>query len=445
MARPSRLIATTLRSSRKSWTWVRDAANHRDAARGLPGLESNLRSLSARAPESTSMQRAYRSPKGFFVVAFSLLACPFAAQAVDLDLKLEPGLAISLKNPQSQRFGLGGAASLKGLVGFDKSWLSLAAGLTFIGLPAKSGFASSSLGTAWAPGLGLRIQAPRESDELRLNRPHAEEKFYGAKPWADADLLYVRTGDLDRAGFAVAAGVSWPIGEARSFWLGPFVRYVQVLQGDRTGFDTRDANILIVGASLETGLRPMHPAAVAPAEKAPVAVAVAAPAPAPAPAPRPDRDGDGVPDDEDDCPDIAGPASNRGCPVYEKVIVKQDKLELKEKIQFAINKGVIDPVSYPALDDVAKALQDNKGFRVAIEGHASSEGQERNNQSLSSSRAAAVLEYLASKGVARDRLVSKGFSSSRPIESNDTESGRIANRRVEFVVHFIILKEGNVQ
>ena len=43
------------------------------------------------------------------------------------------------------------------------------------------------------------------------------------------------------------------------------------------------------------------------------------------------------------------------------------------------------------------------------------------------------------------RLVSEGFSSSRPLQSNATESGREANRRVDFVVHFIILKEGSLQ
>jgi len=82
---------------------------------------------------------------------------------------------------------------------------------------------------------------------------------------------------------------------------------------------------------------------------------------------------------------------------------------------------------------------------VAIEGHASSEGADDHNQALSNRRADAVLEYVADHGVARDRLVSKGFSSSRPVESNTTQSGREANRRVEFVVHFIILKEGGLQ
>jgi outer membrane protein OmpA-like peptidoglycan-associated protein len=177
-------------------------------------------------------------------------------------------------------------------------------------------------------------------------------------------------------------------------------------------------------------------------EKCPVAVA---PAEIPAPALPSDRDGDGVPDDVDACPDMPGPGWNGGCPFFEKIVVKRDKLELKEPIQFAWNEGLIEPVSYPLLDEVAKALQDNKGFRVAIEGHASSEGADEHNQSLSSRRAQAVLEYLANRGVARDRLVFKGFSSSRPVESNSTESGRVANRRVEFVLHFIILKEGNPQ
>ena len=379
------------------------------------------------------------SPKGLAVLLFVSLAFPFAARAVDLDLKLEPGAAVSLSSPQSDRFQFGGAATIKGLAGFEGGYVNLTAGLTFLGLPAQTGFGSTSVGTAWAPGAGLRIQLPRESEHSRLLQPHSREAFYGAKPWIDGDVLYVRTGDLNRVGFATAVGLSFPVGEARSFQLGPFVRYLQIFQGNRAGFDNRNANTIIFGLSLETGTRTGGTQAIEP-EQAPLAMTVATAGPAV----RRDRDGDGVPDDVDDCPDVRGLASNRGCPVYEKIIVRPDKLELKEKIQFAWDDGVIDPISYPALDEVAKALQDNRGFRVAIEGHASSEGADDHNQSLSSRRAEAVLEYIASHGVARDRLLSKGFSSSRPIESNYSESGRVANRRVEFVVHFIILKEGGL-
>jgi len=383
-----------------------------------------------------SRARDFPSPSPFLLSLLVLFACPFAARALDLDLKLEPGAALSLTNPQTQRFELGGAATLKGLVGFEGGYVNLSAGLTFLGLPAQTGFASTNVGTAWAPSAGLRIQLPRESEMMRLQKPHYAESLRGAKPWVDGDVLYVRTGGLDRVGFAGAVGLSFPVGEARSFWLGPFVRYFQIVQGERAGFDNRDSRTIVLGLSLETGTR-FERSYVEPAEKAPVAVAVQAA--------RPDRDGDGVPDDVDACPDMRGPASNAGCPIFEKVIVKQDKLELKEKIQFAWDQAVIERVSYPSLDEVAKALQDNPGFRVAIEGHASSEGADDHNQSLSNRRAEAVLEYVADHGVARERLISKGFSSSRPVESNTTQYGREANRRVEFVVHFIILKEGGLQ
>jgi len=384
-----------------------------------------------------SRARDFPLPKRFLVFLFALLAFPFAAHAIDLGVKLEPGAALSMTNPQSQRFELGGAATVKGLVGFEGGYVNLSAGLTFLGLPAQTGFASSSVGTAWAPSAGLRIQLPRESEKMRRQRPHERESFRGARPWIDGDALYVRTGGLDRFGFATAVGLSFPVGEARSFWLGPFVRYFQIVGRNSGGFDNRDARTIVLGFSLETGTRLERSSYVEPAQPAPVMVAVQAA--------RPDRDGDGVPDDVDACPDMRGPASNMGCPIYEKIVVKPDKLELREKIQFAWNQAVIESVSYPALDEVAKALQDNRGFRVAIEGHASSEGGDDHNQSLSSRRAEAVLEYVANHGVARDRLLSKGFSSSRPTESNATQSGREANRRVEFVVHFIILKEGGLQ
>jgi outer membrane protein OmpA-like peptidoglycan-associated protein len=380
------------------------------------------------------------------VFFFSLLT-PLAASAIDLDVKVEPGVALPLSEPQSQHFDLGGAASLKGLVGFEHSYLSLAGGVTFIGLAAQSGYPNTSAGIAWAPSFGIRIQRPRETLEERDERMAIPQHdfFNGVRPWLDADILYVRTGGLDRAGFQAALGLAFPLGEKRAFWLGPFVRYFQIFQDDQANRDDRDAKILIIGLSLEVGARFVQPTRVPPPPPAPICPEVVAVAAAPLPISKPDRDGDGTPDDIDACPDVQGPPTNAGCPVYERVIVKPDRLELKEKIQFADNSSEIDPVSHPLLDEVAKALQDIKGARVAIEGHASSEGPEARNEKLSTERAQSVLNYLAKHGVARERLSSKGFSSSRPIETNATESGREANRRVDFVVHFLILKEESPQ
>ena len=86
-----------------------------------------------RAPDRPSVER--------LLLFLSLLACPLAARAIDLDVKVEPGLAFPIGKPQSDRFGVGGAATLKALAGFEGGYLNLAAGLTFVGLPAKSGFA----------------------------------------------------------------------------------------------------------------------------------------------------------------------------------------------------------------------------------------------------------------------------------------------------------------
>lgn len=121
----------------------------------------------------------------------------------------------------------------------------------------------------------------------------------------------------------------------------------------------------------------------------------------------------------------------------------EGKLELKEKLYFAWDQAVLQSESFPALDEVVQAVTDNKGFRVQVEGHASSDGAHDHNQTLSEKRADAVLDYLVAHGIAKDRLVARGFGSSIPLDTNTTLSGRENNRRVEFVVYFTILTEGS--
>jgi outer membrane protein OmpA-like peptidoglycan-associated protein len=347
--------------------------------------------------------------------------------AGQLTLSIEPGLAIPLTSPQSDLFKLGGGQTVKGLWSLTR-YLDVGPSVTFIALPNKP--ALGEFGTVWGLGAGARLKRP--------HTPPGDDTLRAISPWVDADLLYIRTGSLNRAGYSVGAGASFPLGATRTFWLGPFVRYLQVLQADKAGFDGRDAKILSVGLSLEIG--PGF-------ERLP-------PPPTPAPAAEvrtvtkevfscPDRDQDGIPDAIDACPDVAGPMENRGCPAYKRLVVGPEKLELKEKLFFHWNEARLEDASYPALDEVAQALKDNPRFRVQVEGHASSEGGEAHNQDLSERRAEAVLDYLATHGVAKERLVSKGFSSSVPAATNTTEAGREKNRRVEFVVNFIILNDGS--
>ena len=351
-------------------------------------------------------------------------APPRLASGLKLSLSVEPGLAVALTAPQSQRTEAGFGQTLKLLFGATR-YLELGPTAAFTTLPSATSMPRS--GTAWAFGGGARLM-----------RAHDASGFHGVSPWVDADLLYVRTGGLDRLGFATAVGLAIPLDDRRRFWLGPYARYFQIVQGERSGFDNRDAKILELGISLQAGfgLEPRQARATATIEPAAVRFEQL-------PVSQPDRDRDGVSDATDNCPDVAGPVENSGCPVLAGVVVKPDKLQLKDKIAFAWDSAVLDEIARPALDEVAQTLRTNLNFRVQVDGHASSEGGEAHNQILSEDRASAVVDYLVARGVAKDRLVSKGFSSSVPADTNTTAAGRVTNRRVEFVVDFIILQEGN--
>jgi outer membrane protein OmpA-like peptidoglycan-associated protein len=340
-------------------------------------------------------------------------------------LKVEPGVAFPLTHPQSQLFKTGGGETIKALWGLTP-YLDIGPSATFITLPSEASLVEA--GTAWTFGGSLRFKRPHHAPD--------NDAFFAISPWADADALYVHTGGLDRPGFALAAGLSVPVDRARVFWLGPFVRYLQVIQPERSGFDNHDAKILSLGLSLEVGSGiDRQRETVAPAgEVRTITKEVSYCA---------DRDNDGVPDNVDHCPDMAGPMDNWGCPAYKRLVVKRDKLELKERIYFAWDQATLQDVSFPVLDEVVQALKDNKGFRVQIEGHTSSEGSDDHNQTLSEDRAQAVLYYLQAHGIEKERLISTGFASSVPVDTNDTIVGRENNRRVEFVVHFIIVNDGS--
>lgn len=355
------------------------------------------------------------------------LGKPLPAEAGDFSLKIETGVVIPLTTPQSQLFAVGGAQTVKAFWALTP-YLDLGPSVGFMALPTQS--TQSNPGTAWMFGASLQ-----------LKRPHAtpdDDTFFGISPWVDVDAFYVRTGPLNRPGFAAALGASIPIGEKRVFWVGPFARYTHLIQLDRPGYDNHDAKMVTIGLSLEIGSGIERERAVlvaAPAEVRTVNTKTET-------FTCPDRDLDGIPDNVDHCPDVAGPMDFWGCPAYQKLVVKKDKLELKEKLYFAWDQAALQDESTPTLDEVVQALKDNKNFKVQVDGHSSSEGSDDHNQTLSEERAAAVLDYLVAHGIAKDRLVSKGFSSSQPRDTNKTAAGRENNRRVEFVVSFIIINDG---
>jgi outer membrane protein OmpA-like peptidoglycan-associated protein len=118
-----------------------------------------------------------------------------------------------------------------------------------------------------------------------------------------------------------------------------------------------------------------------------------------------------------------------------RVEVKKDRIEIKEKIQFAYNAAEILPASDGLLGEVAAALKEHAEIKkLTINGHTDSDGEVAYNQELSQRRATAVLNWLKGHGVAAARLHAKGFGESQPIADNATPEGKEKNRRVEFLI-----------
>ncbi|MCU0431475.1 MAG: OmpA family protein [Cytophagaceae bacterium] len=103
-------------------------------------------------------------------------------------------------------------------------------------------------------------------------------------------------------------------------------------------------------------------------------------------------------------------------------------------IFFDTGKSEIRKESGGELQKLVKLMKQNPGLRIEISGHTDDIGDAKANVVLSEERAQRVLAYLQANGIARDRLVAKGYGSAQPIASNQTEEGRQQNRRTEFKI-----------
>jgi OOP family OmpA-OmpF porin len=148
----------------------------------------------------------------------------------------------------------------------------------------------------------------------------------------------------------------------------------------------------------------------------------------------PDRDGDSVYDNEDACPDAPGPGDpdpkRNGCPLAR---IEAGQIKIVEQVRFKSASAEIMRDSDPTLLAVAMTLKDHPEItKLRVEGHTDNRGLPDANKKLSERRAEAVVKWLTSYGIDKKRLEARGFGVARPIDSNETDSGRQANRRVEF-------------
>lgn len=103
-------------------------------------------------------------------------------------------------------------------------------------------------------------------------------------------------------------------------------------------------------------------------------------------------------------------------------------------IFFETGKADLTQESYIELGKAIDLMKANKKMVVEVGGHTDNVGADESNMKLSHNRAKSVRDYLVKAGISSDRLQAKGYGETQPVASNDTEEGRKANRRTEFVI-----------
>lgn len=109
-------------------------------------------------------------------------------------------------------------------------------------------------------------------------------------------------------------------------------------------------------------------------------------------------------------------------------------VSLPDTVLFDVDEHELRPDADDVLDDLLEALAFFDDAPVEVTGHTDSTGAADYNQELSERRADAVVSYLTTGGVDRDRVTASGYGESRPVASNASDSGRAQNRRVDIVV-----------
>ena len=106
----------------------------------------------------------------------------------------------------------------------------------------------------------------------------------------------------------------------------------------------------------------------------------------------------------------------------------------KSDMTFDFNSAKVMPGLYTEIDRVSSVMQRYPQTLIRVEGHTDSIGTETYNMDLSRKRAQAVSDLLVQRSISSQRVNIMAFGESNPIASNNTETGRQMNRRVEIKI-----------
>ncbi|MFV0491731.1 MAG: OmpA family protein [Pseudorhodobacter sp.] len=121
-------------------------------------------------------------------------------------------------------------------------------------------------------------------------------------------------------------------------------------------------------------------------------------------------------------------------PTPQECVAQLNEVMGINKISFAPGSAEIEGNAGQVIDALAEIFRNCPALELEIAGHTDSQGSEGGNQALSQARAEAVLSALIGRRVDTTGLSPRGYGEANPIADNGTETGREANRRIEFTL-----------
>lgn len=103
-------------------------------------------------------------------------------------------------------------------------------------------------------------------------------------------------------------------------------------------------------------------------------------------------------------------------------------------VLFEFDKATLKPGALRNLSPLITFLQEDPERKIVLEGHTDSVGSDSYNMELAQKRAESVRNFLIQSGIASHRIAAHGLGKGYPVASNDTEAGRLQNRRVEIII-----------
>jgi outer membrane protein OmpA-like peptidoglycan-associated protein len=114
--------------------------------------------------------------------------------------------------------------------------------------------------------------------------------------------------------------------------------------------------------------------------------------------------------------------------------IKKGQKIILRNIFFFTDSYELEEKSLVELTKLVDFLVKNPTLKVEISGHTDNVGTLEYNITLSENRAKSVVNFLINKNISNTRLTFKGYGESKPIDTNETETGRANNRRTEIMV-----------